>query len=242
MRPALPLILLIPLVACGSLGSADCPQADAFTGADASCDGDHLDIESDGLPEYAYDDVSGMGLTAQDHAWSIPLAPALLDTPRELPLVGEIGVTVEGLPISPPNDGPAWGYGDPLAEGRLDACGGHTGMAGDYHVHAPGACADTTPGAVIGYALDGHPIVTPWVCGDDDCVTKHKVASSWQQTTPAERNPWYAWSFVEGSGDLDRCNGMTLDDGTYAYVATDGFPYGPGCFVAEPALEPLGAH
>ncbi|MEM7345662.1 MAG: YHYH protein, partial [Chloroflexota bacterium] len=34
----------------------------------------------------------------------------------------------------------------------------------------------------------------------------------------------------EGSGDLDQCNGLTLADGSYAYFATDTFPYFMGCY------------
>ena len=36
------------------------------------------------------------------------------------------------------------------------------------------------------------------------------------------------WQFNEGSGDLDKCNGLTVD-GKYANFLTDEFPYIPRC-------------
>lgn len=46
------------------------------------------------------------------------------------------------------------------------------------------------------------------------------------------------WKYVEGSGDLDQCNG-TMVDGEYRYYATDTYPFFPRCFrgnVTEAAL------
>ena len=37
------------------------------------------------------------------------------------------------------------------------------------------------------------------------------------------------WEYVEGSGDLDECNGMTVN-GSYGYYVTVGYPYVVGCY------------
>lgn len=42
------------------------------------------------------------------------------------------------------------------------------------------------------------------------------------------------WEFVEGSGDLDSCNGTTVD-GQYAYIVTDEYPYISRCLNGESA-------
>ena len=41
------------------------------------------------------------------------------------------------------------------------------------------------------------------------------------------------YEYVAGLGDLDACNGMTVD-GAYGYVVTEGFPYILGCFTGTP--------
>ena len=41
------------------------------------------------------------------------------------------------------------------------------------------------------------------------------------------------YEFIAGSGDLDACNGMTLD-GVYGYSVTERFPYILGCFTGLP--------
>jgi len=44
---------------------------------------------------------------------------------------------------------------------------------------------------------------------------------------------WDAHEYVAGSGDLDACNGMIRADGSYAYYATDTFPYLLSCYRGE---------
>ncbi|OWY62084.1 hypothetical protein B7486_60315, partial [cyanobacterium TDX16] len=51
---------------------------------------------------------------------------------------------------------------------------------------------------------------------------------------------WSAHSYVEGSGDLDECNGTVLEDGSYAYFTTDEFPYVLGCYRGEVDLTASG--
>ncbi|WP_268967930.1 YHYH protein [Veronia nyctiphanis] len=41
------------------------------------------------------------------------------------------------------------------------------------------------------------------------------------------------WQFVEGSGSLDICNGMTVN-GQYGYYVTDSFPWVMGCYKGTP--------
>lgn len=43
------------------------------------------------------------------------------------------------------------------------------------------------------------------------------------------------FEYVEGAGDLDACNGMTVD-GTYAYLVTEAFPFAMRCFTGTPIV------
>ena len=89
-----------------------------------------------------------------------------------------------------------------------------------------------TPDTVVGYALDGFPIMSPLLCADDDCATIVSVRSSYRQVSTA-RMVWSRYGYVDGLGDLDRCNGMTGPDGEYRYYAVSTFPYFLGCYTGE---------
>ena len=41
------------------------------------------------------------------------------------------------------------------------------------------------------------------------------------------------YEYVAGAGDLDECNGMTVD-GAYGYYVTDAYPWVLGCFRGTP--------
>jgi hypothetical protein len=41
------------------------------------------------------------------------------------------------------------------------------------------------------------------------------------------------FEYIEGLGDLDACNGMTIN-GVYGYYITDDYPYILGCFSGTP--------
>ncbi|MDO8272782.1 MAG: YHYH protein [Gammaproteobacteria bacterium] len=44
------------------------------------------------------------------------------------------------------------------------------------------------------------------------------------------------YEYVAGLGDLDRCNGMTVN-GQYGYYITDNFPYMMFCFSGTPHIS-----
>ena len=131
------------------------------------------------------------------------------------------------------NEAAPQGWGDPYLDEILDFCNGHTAFRGEYHFHARPDCLfediEGNPALVVAYALDGYPILAPYACEDTACSLIKKVESSWQRTQNVQA-AWEAHEYVAGSGDLDRCNGMILADGSYAYFATDTFPYFLGCY------------
>ena len=118
----------------------------------------------------------------------------------------------------------------------------------DSHYHGPPnalfefGSANGSP--VVGFAADGFPIFGSEFY-DPDLDTVRAATSSYQLkagTRPSgagEPGGVYDGTFrddyeyVAGIGDLDECNGMTLD-GVYGYYITATYPYIIGCFKGVP--------
>ena len=128
-----------------------------------------------------------------------------------------------------------------LPLGILDFCNGHTAR-GFYHYHARPNCLvvdkNGSVGQVLGYAFDGYPIVSPFICMARNCKAKIKLRSSYRliDGTP-NANAWQANRYEPGYGDLDECNGKKLPGGGYAYFFTERFPYSLACYAGEPQIE-----
>lgn len=209
----------------------------------ASCSTDSLVVESNGIIGYEYIAMTPNGLSEQNYRWSIPLDPVWLDTPTDLALLGTVGVTINGLPIFGPNEAERPDpYGDPVYNGLMDDCLGHTGPGGTYHYHAivvaclTAATPANQPDPVIGYSFDGYPIYGPKGCLDEACTEVVEFESGWVQTGDPTTYAWDNHEYQGGSENnvLDECNGRFGPDGTYRYHATSTFPYILGCHHGEP--------
>jgi len=141
---------------------------------------------------------------------------------------------------------------DPMSELNdfgTDTHNAHTQPDGTYHYHGnPNALFADAPASasaspVVGFAADGFPIYGSYF---SDGGTVKKATSSYQLKSGARQaigssNPGndYDGTFVDdyeyvaGSGDLDECNGMTVD-GAYGYYVTDAYPWVLGCFRGTP--------
>lgn len=89
----------------------------------------------------------------------------------------------------------------------------------------------------IGVAINGIPIYTPFEYANAAFTGFVELASSYEKTSDATA-AWEAHEYIEGSGDLDECNGKYLDDGSYAYFATTSFPYMMGCIIGDQLNNP----
>lgn len=136
---------------------------------------------------------------------------------------------------------------DPLGAGSnfgADEHNAHTQPDGTYHYHGnPMALFvlsnATEPSPVIGFAADGFPIFGSFILDGDQV----RMAKSSYQLKSGERDGGPGgtydgtfiddWEYVEGSGDLDACNGM-LQDGIYGYVVTESYPHVMACFTGTP--------
>ncbi|WP_369601066.1 YHYH protein [Hahella sp. SMD15-11] len=223
-----------------------------------TCSDTQVTVTGNGLINFDFEGL-GPGLVMAPEAYdlnvSFPRYPEKAASPTELPTLGIIAVTVSGIQIFGPNEAAMDGLADPYKHGILEYCGGHVMQ---YHLHVRPFCyfgyttmggassllPEGQPGVVIGYALDGFPILAPWECDDAECTSVHEVKNSYVYTGTgdyANENAWEVNVYQEGAGDLDRCNGGYRPDGTYAYYATDQFPYYLGCYSGTPDLSANGS-
>lgn len=210
-----------------------------------TCTSSEMVVETNNMPNFQVPGTTKPEL----RTWYIPLTPQVASQPVTLPLGGPVAVAIDGIQIHGPNGADFDGYPDPVHEGMLVACGGHHANQTLFHFHARPDClltqlgVDTNDptqmvGVVLAYAFDGYPILTPYICDNADCSQVKELESSWEYVSDVT-NAWEANQYVAGSGDLDQCNGLTLPDGSYAYFATDGFPYLLGCYHGVPDARDL---
>ncbi len=157
----------------------------------------------------------------------------------------------------------------------LDANHAHVQPGGLYHYHGlpTGLLADlgltsltsTVHSPLVGWAADGFPIYCLFGYSDADAATSSvtKLTSSYRlkeglrpagPTSPGGRYDGafvQDYEYVQGSGDLDECNGRVcvtpeFPGGTYAYFLTEDWPVIPRGFrgtpvtMREPARGPGG--
>ena len=164
-----------------------------------------------------------------------------------------------------------WRYDpmSPLNNFGTDIHNAHTQPSGTYHYHGdPQAMyntdcditAEVSP--VIGFAADGFPLYGPCI---DDNGSVRRAASSYTlkdnggarqdvtgYTTPADGVGGIAsgnydgqfrgdYEYSQGAGDLDECNGMTVN-GQYGYYVTNEYPWVLACFTGTPdeSLQRIG--
>jgi hypothetical protein len=152
-----------------------------------------------------------------------------------------------------------WRYDplSPLNNFGTDSHNAHAQPDGAYHYHGgPRVLFDSnchnndTASNVIGFAADGFPIYGS--CFNDNGKVR-KATSSYilktgdRQAVSGFTTPDKAYiasgqydgqfrgdySYSEGKGDLDVCNGMSVD-GNYGYYVTDSFPWVLACFTGTP--------
>ncbi len=249
----------------------DCPEAAAFLdvgGAPGagngyaaprlgvSCTEASLVVTGNGIPPYTFVPITPNALVENDYTFTLPRHPALASTPTDIATrFGSVGVAVNGLVFYAAMEGAqpaAEAFGDPIYNGIMDACLGHTSRA-EYHYHAllQQCLAQTNlvarpwesaaPSAdqrspVLAYAFDGFPVYGPYECTDAGCTDVVEMKSSWDQVGDPTTNAWtaYQYSAKAGAEYLDRCNGHVGPEGDYHYHSTSGFPYTIGCYMGTP--------
>ena len=135
----------------------------------------------------------------------------------------------------------------PLNNFGTDSHNAHTQPNGAYHYHgnpmalfAQSKPAEESP--LVGFAADGFPIFGPYI---RDNGALRRVASSYKLKAGARASGQghpggifdgtYTddYEYVEGSGDLDECNGM-MWKGSYGYYVIDAYPWVLNCYKGTP--------
>ena len=147
----------------------------------------------------------------------------------------------------------AWRYDpmSPAAGFNVDSHNAHSQPDGTYHYHGtPNAFyhAENNGSAspVVGFAADGYPIFGPYFDSSGDgsgnirkALSSYRVMDGARPTSAGSPGGNYDGTYrddneyIQGFGDLDECNGMTVD-GVYGYYITDTFPYVLNCFKGSP--------
>lgn len=229
--------------------------------------GDEIVIQSNSIPTHAVGQFPNSGnpsaISAQDYTFTVDATPELTSaTPSDIGLRTLVGVALNGVPFDPGaaefwqgDRQSGWQYealGGAVTLG-LDANYGHVQPTGAYHYHGlpvglmqelGWSASEASP--LIGYAADGFPIyaLTAEVAGSVTQMQSSYQLKSGERPGGSAPDGRYDGTFVqdyvyvEGSGDLDACNGTTLvtedyPDGTYAYFLTEAFPVIPRCLQGE---------
>lgn len=220
-------------------------------------------LTTNAIPNHDFDDASASFATPTaevKRTFDVPRLPSAAASTSGLTLQSYDAILLDGVVVDLLSAGcygvgdgkigcndlsTSWRY-DPLGPGNpfgADAHHAHTQPDGTYHYHGgPVAMYDDMPGAsgspVIGFAADGFPIYGPYFF---DGSTVRKAISGYALkvgTRPSGPGGTYDGTFVDdyeftGAGDLDACNGMTVD-GQYGYYVTDAYPWILGCFHGTP--------
>jgi hypothetical protein len=202
-------------------GKVQWPNASFGTAAQ----GNALAVKSNGLPVgtltgtfpiasndpvYAYD-TNPNPIRAHQLAFDIPLNPVKAEEPSCLSM-GMIGFTVNGVAFYNALDDAGH---DAAAHEVQDLCDGHPQGKGQYHYHNGSPCLPKGNNAVVGWALDGYPILSM-----NDAAGK-----------------------LLTNANLDVCHGraekVVVDGRTYdyAYRLTREYPYTLSCFAGQTLPE-----
>ena len=221
--------------------------------------GSECTIASNAIPNHDFNATGTFAtpVSEQTQSYTIPASPTAAASPTALSLQYDNAVFLNGVKLDLLAAG-CFGVGDgnigctdmdtpyrydPLgSEGAFgaDEHNAHAQPDGTYHYHGnPKALFDQTnptqASPVIGFAADGFPIFGSYI---SDGGTIRAVTSSYQLKEGTRAGgPGGAydgtfvddWEYVAGSGDLDVCNGTTID-GVYGYFVTATYPHVMGCF------------
>ncbi len=194
---------------------------------------------------------------------SIPIEPSFASSTTELSLeidnaVFLNGVKLDLLPAACYNVGDEkigcndlsqpWRF-DPLSPNNnfgTDSHNAHTQPDGAYHYHGnPEALFDQEPNSespLVGFAADGFPIFGSFIDDNGDiraATSSYQLRSGSRPSSADDPGGTYDgtyrddYEYVEGSGDLDECNGM-MWKGTYGYYVINEFPWVLNCYKGTP--------
>ncbi len=228
-----------------------------------SSDDAHCIFTSNSIPNHDFNDgnrVFPNTVAEVTETFRIKKAPSLAQVPTPLSLQVDNAILLNGVKVDVLAAG-CYGIGngkvgcndmripwryDPMhaANGfNVDTNNAHTQPDGGYHYHGPPSklygASPLTASGVIGFAADGFPIYGPYFEDNGEIKlarTSYRLKSGSRPDGPSgDYDGQFRddYEYINGLGDLDECNGMTLN-GQYGYYVTAEFPYILGCFSGTP--------
>ncbi|WP_452223375.1 YHYH protein [Lacinutrix chionoecetis] len=246
-------------------GAYELEDANYGTKTKVSIKGDARVMVTNSLPNHKTGDFPNQGnpntISSQNKTYTFPLHP---EYSGKAQWIREPGVALNGIKFEPGTaEVVACDTGENyrveafqnLIDLGLDFNHAHVQPTGAYHYHGSPTAAikqfDTGEDLVhIGFAHDGFPMYYSKsgkykpsykaVDGDregEDCTYKNPkhtinvaVGGHHDGTFTSD------FEFVEGFGDLDECNGITINN-QYMYLVTNVFPYVSRCLMGEVERE-----
>lgn len=197
-------------------------------------------------------------ISKQQLRYTFPLSPKFTG---EAKWVRETGVALNGVKFEPETaerficeSGEVYRLEavQNLLDLGLDSNNAHVQPTGAYHYHGvpTNLVKQLDEGEdliLIGFAKDGYPMYysksgqykPSYVLSDTsrtgnacEMKTPHQRMTYDIENTAPDGTFVSDWTFQEGSGDLDECNGIQIGD-TYIYLVTDEYPFVSRCLMGE---------
>ncbi len=228
-------------------------------------DGNTRTIQSNAIPDHATGEFPNQGnpntITEQDLTWEFTTEPTYVGNAG---FARTSGVAVNGVKFEPgTGETVSCDSGEnyriealqDIHDLGLDFNNAHVQPTGEYHYHGISqllveAYESSDDLVHVGFAADGflmyysksgaydsgYELSTEARSGTG-CVASGPGGDSFdiEGSTP-DGTYGSDWVFSEAAGDLDSCNGTTID-GQYAYIVTDSYPYISRCLNGEAAAE-----
>ncbi len=222
-------------------------------------------IETNALPNHDTGDFPNDGnpntITEQDLTWEFPSEGTFIGDASSVRMTG---VAVNGVKFEPgTGESVSCSSGEnyriealqDLYDLGLDFNNAHVQPTGEYHYHGISELLvdayDNDGDLVhIGFASDGFLIYysksgaydSGYLLSDEARDGEGCVASGPDRDeidlagTAPDGSYTSDYVYDEAAGDLDACNGTTID-GTYAYIVTDTYPFIGRCLNGEPSAD-----
>jgi YHYH protein len=219
-------------------------------------------IVTNALPDHETGQFPNQGnpntITAQDLTWTFPTEPVFTGSAT---FARTSGVAVNGVKFEPATAetvtcASGEGYSVEALQDTydlgLDFNNAHVQPTGEYHYHGisqllAAAYESDDDLVLVGFAADGYLMyysksgayesgyelsTTPRT--GSGCVGSSAIGSADVDVEGTMPDGTYSsdWVFSDGAGDLDSCNGTTID-GEYVYLVTDTFPFVSRCLNGE---------
>jgi hypothetical protein len=225
-------------------------------------EGEKRQMVTNGLPNHKTGEFPNAGnpnkISAQDLKYSFPINPVFTGKAK---WAREPGVALNGVKLEPETaeaficeTGERYRIEafQSLVDLGLDQNHAHVQPTGAYHYHGvpTGLVALLDKGEDIihiGFAHDGYPIyysksgkykpsyqLVKTSRTGDICTYRSPTSEMKKELKGTSPDGTFVsdWEYVKGLGQLDQCNGVTLD-GKYVYFATDDYPYLGRCLMGE---------